>query len=92
MESEGLVDGFRKSLSMHNLIYKQMIADGDSSVHRKLIESLPYGSNNLIEKVECINHVLRNYGNRIRDLCTNRKVKRKDVIYIHQSDNPKNSI
>lgn len=76
MESEGLVEGFKESQRMHNLIYNRTISDGDSSTHRKLIECLPYGNKLLVEKVDCTNHVLRNYGNRLRELCT-QKVKKK---------------
>lgn len=37
------------------------LGDGDSSVTKKLNEVLPYGSNFQIKKIECKNHLLRNY-------------------------------
>lgn len=38
-----------------------MLGDGDSSVTKRLCEILPYGPNFLVEKIECRNHLLRNY-------------------------------
>lgn len=76
MESEIIVEGFRRSMKMHGLVYKQILGDGDSSVYRKVLESCPYGPTVFIEKIECKNHVLRNYGSKLRDICTNRKVKK----------------
>ena len=74
MESDAIVEGFRRSVDMHGIKYTKLIGDGDSSVHRKLIEALPYGSSQLIEKIECRNHILRNYSCRLQTVCLNRKI------------------
>lgn len=37
------------------------LGDGDSSVTKRLKEILPYGPHFLVEKIECRNHMLRNY-------------------------------
>ncbi|KAJ8894264.1 hypothetical protein PR048_006876 [Dryococelus australis] len=66
METDGFIAGFQKSVEIHGL---KLIGDSDSSVHRRLIETLPYGPNLLAQKSECRNHILRNYGNRLRDIC-----------------------
>ncbi|KAJ8889493.1 hypothetical protein PR048_008992 [Dryococelus australis] len=42
-------------------------------VHRKLLETMPYGLNLMVEKVECKNHVLRNYCHKLTDLTKNTK-------------------
>ncbi|XP_022177421.1 uncharacterized protein LOC111038573 [Myzus persicae] len=65
MEADGVVEGFMKSVEMHNLKFNKLIGDGDSSVTKKLLEVLPYGPNVLIEKIECRNHLLRNYCQKI---------------------------
>ncbi|KAJ8883596.1 hypothetical protein PR048_015440 [Dryococelus australis] len=49
------------------------IGDGDSCVHRKLLETMPYGPNLMVEKVEYKNHVLRNYFHKLTDLTKNTK-------------------
>ncbi|KAJ8895724.1 hypothetical protein PR048_001062 [Dryococelus australis] len=47
--------------------------DGDISVHRKLLETMPYGPNLMVERVECKNHVFRNYCHKQTDLTINTK-------------------
>lgn len=44
------------------------IGDGDSSVTKKINEVLPYGNNFQIKKIECKNHLLRNYGTKLSAL------------------------
>ncbi|KAK5645076.1 hypothetical protein RI129_006376 [Pyrocoelia pectoralis] len=73
MEAAIIVEGFKKSLQTHNLIYGKMIGDGDSSVYKKLVEVAPYGPTFLIKKIECRNHLLRNYINKLSDLTKDTK-------------------
>lgn len=68
MESDIIVEGFKRSMEMHGIIYKRLVGDGDSSVYNKLLESRPYG-NVLVEKIECRNHLLRNFSKKIKDIC-----------------------
>lgn len=68
MESDIIVEGFKRSLEMYGIVYKKLIGDGDSSVYKKIIEARPYGSQ-LVEKIECKNHLLRNFCTKLRDLC-----------------------
>jgi len=67
MESSVIVEGFTKSIEMHNLVYKVMIADGDSNTTKALIEARPY-EGIVIQKVECKNHLWRNFNGHIRVL------------------------
>lgn len=67
METDIIADGFSKSMEMYNLKFTKMVGDGDSSVYRKLLQIKPYG-NSLVQKVECKNHLLRNFGKKIRDI------------------------
>lgn len=74
MESDIIVEGFRRSLTMHNLIYHKLIGDGDSSVLKKIVLAKPYEQNDIeVKKIECANHILRNYINRIVHMATKRK-------------------
>ena len=61
-----LVEGFKMSIQMHGLKYTRLIGDGDSSVTNALRDNMPYGLNTHIRKIECINHLLRNYTNKLR--------------------------
>ncbi|KAJ8867566.1 hypothetical protein PR048_031368 [Dryococelus australis] len=62
-----------QSIGMHGLVYRRLIADGDSSVHRTLIDTTPYGTTRQVEKVKCRNHICRNDVSKVRDLCSNTK-------------------
>lgn len=73
MEADIIVDGFRQSIEMHNLIYNIIFGDGDSSVIKKIQLAKPYGKDIIVQKIECTNHILRNYSVRLRDISTKRK-------------------
>lgn len=62
------------------MIYDKLIGDDDSSVTKKLFLSKPYGRDVFIKKVECINHILRNYLNRIVDIASRRKSSLETVV------------
>lgn len=41
------------------------LGDGDSSVTKRLNDRMPYGPNFPIRKIECCNHLLRNYATKL---------------------------
>lgn len=47
--------------------------DGDSSVTKRLSEIMPYGPSFFVQKIECRNHLLRNYGTKLAALTKNTK-------------------
>lgn len=79
MESVIIVEGFRQSISMHNLIYHKLISDGDSSVLKKITLAKPYGAD-FEKNLECTNHILRNYLNRLVDIASKRKSSNGSVV------------
>ncbi|XP_041968189.1 uncharacterized protein LOC121725361 [Aricia agestis] len=60
MEQASIVEGFKTSVAKRNLIYSTLIADGDASTYKKILECRPY-PNVQVQKIECSNHLLRNY-------------------------------
>jgi len=48
-----------------------LIGDGDSSVTKRLAESRPYGFNFTIKKIECKNHLMRNFASKLTTLARN---------------------
>ncbi|XP_047993637.1 uncharacterized protein LOC125232064 [Leguminivora glycinivorella] len=60
MEQAAIVEGFKESVQKHGLIYSQLIADGDASTYKNIVDNRPYPGIN-VEKIECSNHLLRNY-------------------------------
>ncbi|KAG8237305.1 hypothetical protein J437_LFUL017065, partial [Ladona fulva] len=73
MEADIITEGFKASIEMHNLKYHRLIGDGDSSNMQRLPREMPYGADLPVQKVECMNHLLRTYISRLRD--TARKPK-----------------
>lgn len=70
MEAELIVEGFKESEKLYGVRYSQLIADGDSSVYKKILDARPY-KNTYIEKIECRNHLLRNFRKKMRELVIN---------------------
>ena len=67
MESDAIVEGFLCSLEMHGLIYKMVIADGDSNVFKSIRDNDPYRDQGVqVKKLECTNHLPRNLCKKIR--------------------------
>lgn len=69
MEASIIVDGFTQSEEMYGIRYHKLIADGDSNVYKKILESRLY-KNLTIEKLECRNHLLRNLCNKLKEMTT----------------------
>jgi len=42
MEIDAVVEGFKNSLEMYGLIYKTVVADGDSNVYQSIKNNNPY--------------------------------------------------
>ena len=72
MEKDIIVEGFRRSLEMHGLKYTRLIADGDSSTYKAILEAAPYG-NQVVQKIECRNHILRNYSGHLREIAQRKR-------------------
>jgi len=66
MKADAIIEGFKKSVKERGVIYSTYIADGDSSVYRKIIQANPYPV--FIEKIEYRNHLLRNLAIKIEDI------------------------
>ncbi|CAI6367305.1 unnamed protein product [Macrosiphum euphorbiae] len=80
MEADIIVEGFKNSLDMHNLIYNRMIGDGDSNVIKRLRLAKPYGPDIVIKKIECSNHILRNYINKLHELSKKKKSSKGESV------------
>ncbi|MBP1527417.1 MAG: hypothetical protein H9Q66_05815, partial [Spiroplasma ixodetis] len=68
MEVEGVSRIFDRSLAQHNIRYKTYLGDGDSRAFKAVCEKQPYGPNFVINKLECIGHVQKRMGTRLRSL------------------------
>ena len=74
MEADGAVAIFKRSITTHNLRYRWYIGDGDTEAFSKVKSSNPYGDI-VPEKLECVGHVQKRLGTRLRTLRNNLKGK-----------------
>jgi len=67
METKGIVECFQASAVSRGLRYKRYIGDGDSSTYGSILKADPY-EDMVVEKGECIGHVQKRMGSRLRKL------------------------
>lgn len=72
MEPAGAVRMFQRSMEKHQLRYTQYLGDGDSSSYKAVLDSQPNDCD--IEKLECVGHVQKRVGTRLRKLKKEKKI------------------
>lgn len=77
MEAAGALEIFNSSVAKFSLRYAHFIGDGDSSSFRTVALSKPYGDDFIPEKWECLGHVQKRLGTRLRNF---RKEQRHKVL------------
>lgn len=73
MEGDVIKDIFHRSVRKYNLRYTRFIGDGDVNTYQKVTNSDPY-QGKTVEKLECVGHVQKRLGTRLRNL--KKKTKR----------------
>ena len=69
MEAAGVVEIFQHSFQKHELVYSQYLGDIDTSSFQEVVESNPYPEFDIVpEKVECVGHVQKQLGKRLRNI------------------------
>ncbi|GFT71133.1 uncharacterized protein TNCV_3001511 [Trichonephila clavipes] len=68
MEIQGASKIFQRSLSLHNARYITYLGDGDCKAFDAVKKKNIYGNEYPIEKLECIGHVMKRMGTRLRRL------------------------
>ncbi|GFV40183.1 uncharacterized protein TNCV_4462351 [Trichonephila clavipes] len=59
---------FQRSQSLYNVRYTKYLGDGDSKAFTSIVENKVYGDHCSVEKLECIGHVMKRMGTRLRRL------------------------
>jgi len=72
MEVDAVIEMFRRSVKLHNVKYINYIGDGDSKTYKGIVDAKPYGDF-IVAKKECIGHVQKRMGSRLRNLKKNTK-------------------
>ena len=68
MEAAGAVEIFQRSIQKNKLVYSHYLGDGDTSSFKEVVDSKPYDKFDIVpEKVECVGHVQKRLGTRLRN-------------------------
>ena len=67
MEVDAVVEMFQRSETLHNVKYVNYIGDGDSKTFKGITDAKPY-KDFIVNKKECIDHVQKRMGTRLRNL------------------------
>ncbi|XP_025074101.1 uncharacterized protein LOC105427310 [Pogonomyrmex barbatus] len=67
MEVDGIIEMFQRSQNLHGVMYENYIGDEDSKTFKSLINENPYEDKLLVKKKECIAHVQKRMGSRLRN-------------------------
>lgn len=73
MEVQGAKDIFNHSVSAYNVRYTKYLGDGDSKSFSAIQTMNPYGQDCPVAKLECIGHVQKRMGSRLRRLKSENK-------------------
>lgn len=68
MEVDGILEMFRRSKEKHGVLYTTYIGDGDCKTFKGIIDGRPYGDEITVTKKECVGHVEKRMGRRLRQL------------------------
>ena len=71
MESAAVVDMFCRSQSLYGVRYTKYLGDGDSASYKRVLDANPYDCK--VEKLECIGHIQKRIGGRLRRLLKEKK-------------------
>lgn len=67
MDASGMLSIFQRSVEAHCLRYTEFLRDGDSKSHKLIVEQAVYGEVE-VTKLECVGHVQKRLGSRLRSL------------------------
>ena len=67
MEVDSVVEMFQRSETLHNVKYLNYIGDGDSKTYKGIVDAKPYENCSVFKK-ECVGHVEKRMGTRLRNL------------------------
>lgn len=73
MEVDAVKEMFLRSMNKYQVKYKRYVGDGDSKTFKSVSETVVYGKNYIVEKRECVGHVQKRMGTRLRNAKKNNK-------------------
>lgn len=92
MEVQGVLEMFKRSITLHAAKYAYYIGDGDSKTFSNLVDSNPY-TDFIVKKLECVLHVGKRMFRRLKEakktLTEARKIKKKQEEKIKKEQEEK---
>ena len=79
MEVDAVVEMFSRSEDLHNLKYACYVRDGDAKTYSAVVNSKPYADIE-VEKKECVGHVRKRMGTRLRKIRKDNKLTGKGKL------------
>ncbi|GFW00948.1 uncharacterized protein TNCV_1761861 [Trichonephila clavipes] len=70
MEVAGALSIFQHPQSLYNVRYTKYLEDGESKAYTSTVKNNVYGDHCSVEKLECIGHIMKRMGTRLRRLKT----------------------
>jgi len=67
MDATGMLSIFQCSVENYSVRYTEFLRDGDSKAHKLIVEQAVYGDVE-VKKLECVGHVQKRLGSRLRSL------------------------
>lgn len=80
MEVDSVLEMFSKSEDKYEVKYGNYIGDGDSKTYKAILDLNPYGEDFPVVKSECIGHVEKRMGSRLRNIKTKEKLGGKGKL------------
>ncbi|CAK9829653.1 hypothetical protein ANTRET_LOCUS6952 [Anthophora retusa] len=80
MEVDAVVEMFLRSEELHGARYSNYIGDGDAKTFKAIFDIEPYGHEFKTKKNECIGHVEKRMGSRLRNVKKSAKLGGKDSV------------
>lgn len=66
MEVVAIIEMFSRSVQKHQVKYVKYIGDGDTKTFKGILDIDPYDGDPVVEKKECVGHVQKRMGSRLR--------------------------
>lgn len=68
MEVDAMLEMFQRSWEHYGVRYTNYIGDGDTKTFKSITDAKPYGDDITVKKSECVGHVEKRMGSRLRNL------------------------
>jgi len=93
MEPAAIVEGFKNSFRDQGLVYRFLLADGDSATYQQVLLANPYAELGIrVTKIQCKNHILRRLCTNLRKLCESLSNKCTRILNSNRYLKPKETV